>query len=163
MDQATSKNKQIITTLAVLVFLAVIVGGAMAFTGNDETSPTTNTTSTTQTTSESSGSSMTSDHSDMDHADGEYTASADYATPGGVDTITLNVTLADNAVTAVSMSTNPQDGESKEYDDNFQEAYKEFVVGKPIDEIALSRIAGSSLTTGGFMDALDQIATQAHQ
>jgi hypothetical protein len=35
------------------------------------------------------------------------------------------------------------------------------VVGKDIDEISVSRVAGSSLTSGGFNDAIEQIKAEA--
>ncbi len=35
------------------------------------------------------------------------------------------------------------------------------VVGKKIDEVQLTKVAGSSLTPKGFMDALEKVKTEA--
>ncbi|MHD0330680.1 hypothetical protein ACY18M_17150, partial [Proteus mirabilis] len=54
-----------------------------------------------------------------------------------------------------------QRGESREYQAKFASGFKTLVVGKKIDEVSLSRVAGSSLTSGGFNAALADIESQA--
>jgi lactam utilization protein B len=69
--------------------------------------------------------------SDVAYADGSYTADGDYVAPSGQESITVELTIEDD------------------------------VVGKDIDELTVSRVAGSSLTSSGFNAALDDIKRQA--
>jgi hypothetical protein len=39
--------------------------------------------------------------------------------------------------------------------------YKQYVVGKKIDEVQLTKVSGSSLTPQGFNDALAKIKAEA--
>lgn len=95
------------------------------------------------------------------YADGTYTAEGSYATPESVETITVTVTLADGVITDVQVEGNPQKSESEEYQAEFIGGIADEVVGKSIDEISVSRVAGSSLTSGGFNEAIEQIRSEA--
>ena len=44
---------------------------------------------------------------------------------------------------------------------NFKAGFSELVVGKPVDQVSLSVVNGSSLTPKGFMDALAKIKAEA--
>lgn len=95
------------------------------------------------------------------YADGTYTAEGSYATPESVESITVTLTLSDGVVTDVAVSGEPTRSESRQYQGQFIGGIRDVVVGKPLDEISVSRVAGSSLTSGGFTQALDEIKTQA--
>lgn len=95
------------------------------------------------------------------YADGTYTAEGSYSTPESVETITVTVTLADDVVTAVEVVGEPQARESEQYQGQFIGGISAEVVGKSIDEVSVTRVAGSSLTSGGFMQALEQIKADA--
>lgn len=95
------------------------------------------------------------------YADGTYTAEGSYATPESVETVTVTVTLADDVVTAVDVSGNPTKRESEQYQGQFIGGISAEVVGKNIDDVSVSRVAGSSLTSGGFTEALDAIKAEA--
>lgn len=95
------------------------------------------------------------------YVDGTYTADGTYQTPESVETITVTVTLQDDVITAVEVTGNPTKRESKEYQSDFIGGIQDVVVGKDIDEISVSRVAGSSLTSGGFNDAIAQIKDEA--
>jgi len=95
------------------------------------------------------------------YADGTYTATGSYSTPGGRESIDLTVTIADGVITSTSLTENATDGEAKAYQEDFAAGYKTLVVGKSVDEVSLSRVSGSSLTSNGFNAALDQIKTDA--
>jgi uncharacterized protein with FMN-binding domain len=99
--------------------------------------------------------------SDSTYADGTYTAEGSYATPESVETIVVTVTLEDDVITAVDVTGDPQKSESEEYQGRFIGGIAEVVVGKSIDEISVSRVAGSSLTSGGFNQAIDAIKSEA--
>jgi uncharacterized protein with FMN-binding domain len=95
------------------------------------------------------------------YADGTYTADGSYRTPESVEKISVTVTLQDDVITAVSVSGNPQKRESEEYQSKFIGGISSEVVGKSIDEISVSRVAGSSLTSGGFNQAIETIKAEA--
>ncbi len=95
------------------------------------------------------------------YADGTYTATGQYATPESVETIEVTITLADDVITAVEVTGDPQARESQEYQSRFIGGISDEVVGKNIDDISVSRVAGSSLTSGGFNEAVDVIKTDA--
>lgn len=99
--------------------------------------------------------------SDSVYTDGTYTADGSYETPESVETISVTVTLQDDVITAVSVSGNPQKRESEEYQSKFIGGISSEVVGKSIDEISVSRVAGSSLTSGGFNQAIETIKAEA--
>jgi uncharacterized protein with FMN-binding domain len=95
------------------------------------------------------------------YADGTYTAEGSYATPESVETIEVTVTLQDDVITAVEVTGDPQKRESEQYQSQFIGGIADVVVGHDIDEIQVSRVAGSSLTSGGFNDAIETIKSEA--
>lgn len=95
------------------------------------------------------------------YQDGSYTADGTYRTPGGVEQISVTVDLNDGVIDSVSVAGDPRAPESQQYQGQFISGISEVVVGKSIDEISVDRVAGSSLTSGGFNDAIEQIKTQA--
>jgi uncharacterized protein with FMN-binding domain len=95
------------------------------------------------------------------YADGTYTAEGSYATPESVETIVVTVTLQDDIITGVDVVGDPQKRESEEYQSRFIGGIADVVVGQDIDQIAVSRVAGSSLTSGGFNQAIDTIKSEA--
>jgi hypothetical protein len=98
---------------------------------------------------------------DSAYVDGTYTADGSYATPESVETITVTVTLADDVVTAVEVTGDPQKSESEQYQGQFIGGIADVVVGQDIDTLSVSRVAGSSLTSGGFNQAIDAIKSEA--
>lgn len=98
---------------------------------------------------------------DASYTDGTYTAEGSYATPETVETIQVTLTLESDAVTAVEVTGDPQRPESEQYQSQFIGGISDEVVGEDIDEIAVSRVAGSSLTSGGFTEALEAIKAEA--
>lgn len=107
----------------------------------------------TDTSAESTGSG--------DYADGTYTADGSYQTPETVETISVTLTIADGVVSEVEVSGDPQARESEQYQGQFIDGISDEVVGKSLDDIEVSRVAGSSLTSGGFNEAVDAIKEQA--
>lgn len=95
------------------------------------------------------------------YADGTYEARGQYATPESVETIDVTLTLAGDTVTAVEVTGDPQAAESKRYQSEFIGGIQDEVVGKKLDEISVSKVAGSSLTSGGFNDAVGAIKSEA--
>lgn len=130
--------------------IALLAGCAPASDGADDARTDSNPTGSTGTGS-ATGS----------YADGTYTAEGSYATPESVETISVTVTLEDDVITAVEVTGDPQRAESEQYQGQFIGGIADVVVGEDIDEIQVSRVAGSSLTSGGFNDAIDAIKAEA--
>jgi uncharacterized protein with FMN-binding domain len=132
------------------------IAGGLALAGcagtTDESSP------GSGTDSESSGSGATGDGA---YADGTYTADGVYTTPESLETISVTVTLAEDVITAVEVTGDPQKQESEEYQAKFIGGIADVVVGKDIDDISVSRVAGSSLTSAGFNQAIEAIKADA--
>ena len=95
------------------------------------------------------------------YTDGTYEATGQYATPESVETVDVTLTIAGDTVTDVTVTGDPQAAESRRYQSEFIGGIKDEVVGKTVDEISVSKVAGSSLTSGGFMKALDTIKSEA--
>lgn len=95
------------------------------------------------------------------YADGTYTAEGSYATPESVESISVTVTLQDDVITDVQVVGDPTRAESEQYQGQFIGGIRDEVVGKDIDQLSVSRVAGSSLTSGGFNQALDAIKAEA--
>ncbi|MFB8191160.1 FMN-binding protein [Microbacterium sp. NPDC055988] len=106
--------------------------------------------------SESSGGDSTATYED-----GTYTADGSYQTPETVEQISVTLTLADGVVTDVEVTGDPQAPETEQYQGQFVDGIADEVEGKSIDELNVSRVAGSSLTSGGFNDAVESIKEQA--
>ena len=93
------------------------------------------------------------------YTDGEYSATGWYGSLPSHHDVTL--TVEDGEVTAVEITTPAEDETSLGYQQRFAEALPEAVIGRDIDELAVDRLAGSSGCSDGFMDALEQIKTEA--
>ncbi|MFF7683641.1 hypothetical protein ACFZA2_12870 [Microbacterium sp. NPDC007973] len=112
-------------------------------------------------TPSASASSATGSATSGTYADGTYEATGQYATPESVETIDVTLTIAGDTVTAVEVTGDPQAAESKRYQSEFIGGIQDEVVGKKLDEISVSKVAGSSLTSGGFNAAVETIKTEA--
>lgn len=143
------------------------VAGAFALAGCSSQADTASTSTETASTPSSSSSTATTESSTSSstgtttYTDGTYTASGSYQTPESVEEISVTVTLADDVITSVEVAGDPQARESQQYQSQFIGGISDVVVGKDIDEISVSRVAGSSLTSGGFNKAIEEIKTEA--
>ncbi len=96
-----------------------------------------------------------------DYADGTYTADGSYQTPETVEQISVTLTLADGVVTDVEVTGDPKAPETEQYQGQFIAGIADEVEGVALDELNVSRVAGSSLTSGGFNEAVASIKEQA--
>jgi uncharacterized protein with FMN-binding domain len=93
------------------------------------------------------------------YTNGTYTTEGHYDSKSIIVAITLNndmindVTVTPNTTVKISLSLQKK----------FAAAVPDVITGKPIDTIHLDKLAGSSLTTKGFNDALTKIKAQASQ
>ncbi len=95
------------------------------------------------------------------YADGTYTGEGSYRTPETVETIEVTLTIADDIVTDVQVSGDPVAPESRNYQGQFIAGISDVVVGRKLDELQVDRVAGSSLTSGGFDQAVVRIKDEA--
>lgn len=145
-----------IISLIVIVIIALLGGGAYLASQSQPTETTQNNTSNTvvedqpATTNEAPS-----------HKDGEYSASGTYTSPGGEEKVAVKLTLKDDKITEIDVTPQAATPTSTQYQGEFVSGYKGLVVGKDIDEVKLSKVSGSSLTSRGFNDALEQIKQDA--
>jgi uncharacterized protein with FMN-binding domain len=114
--------------------------------------------------STSDDSSNTSSDSTVDASslkDGSYTESATYQSPGGTQKVTVKATLASGVVTDLTVTTDASDPTAKQYQTQFINGINSEVVGKKITSLKVSRVAGSSLTSIGFNEAIAAIEKDA--
>lgn len=95
------------------------------------------------------------------YADGSYEATGEYQSPGGAESIDVEITLEDDVVTDVTVTGNATQGNAQRYQAQFAGGIADVAVGVNIDELSVDKVAGSSLTSDGFNDALEQIKADA--
>ncbi len=93
------------------------------------------------------------------YADGTYTATGQYG--GGPSFITVKATLSNGVITIVGVTPHATAPRSLELQRRFAAAVPRVVVGKPIDQVNVGKLAGSSNTPDGFNAAIRQIREQA--
>ncbi|GAA1917921.1 hypothetical protein GCM10009775_08120 [Microbacterium aoyamense] len=93
------------------------------------------------------------------YEDGVYEARGWYGGLPSHHDVTL--TIEDDVVTDVAITTPAEDETSLGYQQRFAQALPDAVIGRPIDGLEIDRLAGSSGCSEGFMDALEKIKTQA--
>lgn len=155
------KRHPALAALVIVVLLGIAAGAVVLADKNKDSQQSTPTSSQTSGTSSTSTSSTSTADANAQYKDGTYTQEGSYITPGGQESITVTVTLKNGIVTDSSVQNIANNRDSREYQSLFTNNYKSKVVGKPIGEISLSRVAGSSLTSSGFNDALEQIRNSA--
>ena len=95
------------------------------------------------------------------YTDGTYTESADYQAPSGTETVDVTLTLAGGVVTAVTVAGHATDPQAKLHQGQFASGISAVVVGKNIDDLKVDKVGGSSLTSGGFNAAVEEIKADA--
>lgn len=108
------------------------------------------------------GTTVDSDTS-AEYADGTYTAEGDYVSPAGPSRVSVEITLAGDVVTAVTVTPESTDSTAKGFQTQFADGIAAVVEGQDIDTLSVSRVGGSSLTSGGFKDAIEKIKAEALQ
>lgn len=93
---------------------------------------------------------------------GTYTAEGSYTNPGGTSEVTVELTL-DHAgtITAATVTPEATGGNSLQFQTQFAGGIAGEVVGKSIDDLDVTKVSGSSLTSGGFNQAVEKIRSEA--
>lgn len=95
------------------------------------------------------------------YSDGTYTTTQAYHSPGGNEQFGLSVTLANGVITGATFTPMPVSPVGKMKQAGFAAAFQAQVVGKNIDDVSIGVLAGASLTSAGFMAALQTIKAKA--
>jgi uncharacterized protein with FMN-binding domain len=95
------------------------------------------------------------------YKDGTYSADGTYESPAGLARITVKVTLAKDVVKAITVDGHATDATAKSYQGAFDSGIAGKVVGKKIDSLNVTIVSGSSLTSGGFDEAIKKIEASA--
>lgn len=146
---------------AVLAATAVPTLLLAAACGQSSSDDATGSTPSSAATSESASADTGSSESSGDYTPGTYEASGSYSNPGGTSTVDVEVTLGDVGIIDAVTVTPKASGTSKQYQEKFAGGIADEVVGKNIDDLDVSKVAGSSLTAGGFNQAIDEIKSEA--
>lgn len=152
-------------TVAAVVTLSFTAACGVGQSSDESSGSSSDAGSSSQEQSSDDGAAGSSDGSASDagsFAAGTYDAEGGYTSPGGQQSVGVEVTLeADGTVTAVEVTPEASDSTSERYQSQFAGGIADEVVGKKITELDVSTVAGSSLTSGGFNDAIDDIIGQA--
>jgi uncharacterized protein with FMN-binding domain len=93
---------------------------------------------------------------------GTYSAEGQYQSPAALEKVDVTVTLdSKGMITSATFVGHPQSPTTTVMQGKFKEGFEAEVIGKPIDEVNLAVVNGSSLSPKGFMDALAKIKDQA--
>jgi uncharacterized protein with FMN-binding domain len=95
------------------------------------------------------------------YKDGTYSADGNYVSPNGTETVGVELTLAGGTVSDVNITQHPSNPNTRKFQGEFAGGIKAQIVGKKLDELNVSKVAGSSLTSGGFNQAVDKIKAEA--
>ena len=151
------KNKTAVALLGGLALVGALAGCSTtpADTADDATAP------TEEATTPADSTETAPDAGASTYTDGTYTESGSYQTPNGTESVEVTLTLADDVITAVEITGSGGSRDTQEYQGQFIDGIDAVVVGKNIDDISVSKVAGSSLTSGGFNQAVEAIKADA--
>ena len=95
--------------------------------------------------------------------DGAFTYDVSYLTPKGATEMTAAFTVTDNVISDVTLTGNPQHKTSLQYQQTLQAELGSLVIGKDLSSVSAlpAKVSGSSLTPGGFNQALAQLQAEA--
>lgn len=95
------------------------------------------------------------------YKDGTYSADGNYVSPNGTETVGVTLTVANGTVSDVQITQHPSNPNTRKFQGEFAGGIKSQIAGKSLDEIKVSKVAGSSLTSGGFNQAVEKIKSEA--
>ncbi len=155
---------------AIVVSVAACGSDDASESAADQSAATTATTTPDETTSGTTESgdatTATDDGSDgtstaAGYRDGEYSAEGSYQSPGGSESVAVSLTLQDGTITQLTVTPEATHPNSKNFQGKFASGIDALVVGKPIDDLQVDKVSGSSLTSGGFNAAIETIKGEA--
>jgi uncharacterized protein with FMN-binding domain len=153
----TPLRKSILVGAAGLSLAGSVAGCAPAAQGStDQSTPQTTSTHAGSSTLATTGSSATASYKD-----GTYSADGTYTSPNGQETVGVQLTLSGGTISGVDITVHPSNPNTKKFQGEFKDGIAAQIVGKKLDDINVSKVAGSSLTSGGFNQAVEIIKSEA--
>lgn len=150
-------RKSLFVGVAGLSLVGTVAGCAPSATSPAASTPA----ATSATTSAAPSSSLATSGTAAGYKDGTYSADGNYVSPNGTETVGVELTLAGGTVSDVKITEHPTNPNTKKFQGEFAGGIQAQVVGKKLDELSVSKVAGSSLTSGGFNEAVEKIKSQA--
>lgn len=144
-----------------LIVIAVIAVAAIGVVSMQSSGDSTGTTTTTTPAMVNESPSPEAIQEAQAYRDGTYTVVGEYTSPGGAEELGVEVTLVNSIITEVDVEVKAERPISVKMQEDFAANYETMVVGKPIDEVNLGKVSGSSLTPNGFNDALQKVKAEA--
>jgi uncharacterized protein with FMN-binding domain len=95
------------------------------------------------------------------YKDGTYSADGVYTSPAGAEHLPVTLTLKADVVTDAKVTVVATNQKSKYMQQQFADGFKQYVVGKKLNDVNVGKVSGSSLTGIGFNDAVAKIKAQA--
>ena len=154
-----SVRKSVFAGIAGLSLAGTVAGCAPSAAESTPAAPGGNAAETSAATPSGGTSSLAS--SGSTYKDGTYSADGNYVSPNGTETVGVELTLASDTVTGVNITQHPSNPNTRKFQGQFAGGIAAQIVGKNIDELNVSKVAGSSLTSGGFNQAVDKIKQEA--
>lgn len=144
------KNKNLTTGIVIVAIIVVVTIAAAIYQQNPAGQ-----------TSELVSNEQTGGTNPTDYESGTYEAVGNYISPGGAEEVGVTLVLEDGVVVDSTVEVLAEREISVAMQEDFAANYKDFVIGKYIDEVELTKVSGSSLTPNGFNDAVEKIKEQA--
>lgn len=98
---------------------------------------------------------------DASYRGGTYQANGTYESPNGSENIIVLIELENDIITDVEITTNPNNPTTANYQGQFASGIGDLVIGEDIDRLDVTVVAGSSLTSNGFREAITAIKAEA--
>ncbi len=155
------KNSYVLTAFAGIGVVGALAGCSSTGAASTSDSASSAAASPSASTSPSASASTETSTGTATYKDGTYTEDGTYQSPAGEGRITVTITLASDVVTAIKVDGHATDPTAKSYQADFDGGIAGKVVGKKIDSLNVTNVSGSSLTSGGFDDALKKIEASA--
>lgn len=153
MEPSKNNFAKPLTFAGIIVLIAGIVGFTSMNKGT--TSDTVNTPAT------GSESTTTATGSSTRYKDGTYTSDGNYISPGGAEKVGVALTIKNDIVVDSVFTIKTERPISMDMQTAFAAGYKQYVIGKKLDDISVGKVSGASLTPKGFNDAVAKIKVQA--
>ena len=157
-NTSNQSAKKIAAIVGLLIIVAAIGVGALVSTKRSDPAAAASAT-TVMTTTPAPSTAAT--NSASVYKNGTYQTTISYSSPGGQESLGVSLTIANDTVTGSQLTNMAGDHNAKDYQDAFIASYQSQVVGKPLADINLSRVSGSSLTSRGFNAAVAAIKSKA--
>ena len=142
-----SKSTSIVITIVILCVGAVTAIASAVFKNNPLQNP--------------NNGNVSSENSSSPYKNGNYQVTQSYISPGGLEKFNLSLDLSNGVITSADFEGGSQDLTGQNFQSQFSQGFKQYVVGKNIDEVSLGVVSGASLTSRAFMLALESIKNQA--